>query len=417
MNRIKYGIIVLLLMLCAGACQEKPEEPVENQGTTAPTLTSLPEISQKPGSGPEEDLILIDEERFGGKNFCAFLRSNYDLNQDGFLSEMERRSVKEIDYCWGTRHEVKEYDFSLEPEEMKGFELFPELEEVWIDYADRVVIRGAQLLKSFGSGEGCIREAVLEDCPNLETIFYTESSGNLSVRNCEKLYSYRNEFLEGTLSFSQTPDLHIEGAVHDVDITLDADAFLSCFDMRRLDAVTLERCEEEQLLLRIPPLETQIRWNGVKEDFITLAEGFPLLYIGEEAFQEMYSFERFDKIEDIYDDKGRKGYNICVTYQGKRESKEAFSLYVDGVPEIEKLYLRPEKAEEVELYGYSPNKGVLFCTKWNLSLRYRTGEEDIVLGTLKNKQKQIWFIDGEGKPHCYESRKDALEDNGIRSAY
>lgn len=145
MNRVKCGIIVLLLMLCVGACQEKPEEPVGNQGSPAPTMTPVPKISQKPSSDPGENLILIDEEHFGGKNFCAFLRSNYDLNQDGFLSEMERRAVKAIDYCQGTRREGKEYDFSLGPEEMKGFELFPGLEEVWIDYADRVVIRGAQL--------------------------------------------------------------------------------------------------------------------------------------------------------------------------------------------------------------------------------------------------------------------------------
>lgn len=375
----------------------------------------------------KDKLILIDEEHFGGKNFCAFLRNRYDMNLDGFFSETERTAVKEINFIlsqsgfnmWGGQEEEMQ---PKEPEEMKGFELFPKLERVCIDYADRVVIRQHPSLKEFcswedGSDGGYIREVVLEDCPNLEMISYVGSRGNLFVKNCGKLaiYAYAGTHATGTLSFSQTPNLYMVGDIWKADITWDADTFFSCSDiLRRLDDITLEKGEGEQLLLQYPPGEIQIRWNGVKKDYFPLSEGFPLLYIGAEEFQDMYFFELFDKKEDIYDEKGRKGYNICVTYQGKRESEEALSLYLDGVPEIENFYLRPEQAEEIELYEYSPNKGVLFCAKWNLALCYRNGEEEIVLGNLKNKQKQIWFIDEDGNPRFYESRQGALRDNGIR---
>ncbi len=72
--------------------------------------------------------VKIDEDNFPNDYFMVYIRSKFDTNDDGKLSEKERNAVTEIDVG-----EASEYQLGLEypgPDTVKGIEYFPNLEKL-----------------------------------------------------------------------------------------------------------------------------------------------------------------------------------------------------------------------------------------------------------------------------------------------
>lgn len=166
-------ILFMIGMLCA--CSRREETAQEP--AISPTVVE--------NTGQEEEKIPITNPYFGNSDFCKLICLKYDTDGDGFLSDSERESVREI--LWEEELEANDIEADKDTEELMGLEYFPNLEEVSIANADKVSIKNHPSLKAYGSGEGYIGQTVIENCPELEYIGYAFSGGSLSVKNCKKL--------------------------------------------------------------------------------------------------------------------------------------------------------------------------------------------------------------------------------------
>lgn len=111
-----------------------------------------------------------------------------------------------------------------------------------------------------------------------------------------------------------------------------------------------------------------------------------------------------EKIEDIYDEQGRKGWNVCIDLMENAYSKKAFSVYTKEQPEPKQIHVRPGEISRVDILEYSPNRGIGFKIKWALEVVYRNETEEEVLGTMTDSQ--YWTIGPDGVKRRYPSEND-----------
>ncbi|MGN1084300.1 MAG: hypothetical protein ACI4QX_04815, partial [Lachnospiraceae bacterium] len=361
--------LLCFILFVAGALCACNKEGVERQtGNQMPTATGIPTVGNQT---PTATGIPITEYYFGNSRFCEMLKQKYDTDGDSFLSESERDAV--ITLSWETETQRNQgVKIGEDDIELKGFELFKNLEDVDIGYASKVSITNHPAIKSYGSGEGYIDQTVIENCPRLEYIGYALSGGNISVKNCtnlQKFWAYECYRELGTLEFIGTPKLNATFYLSSPEqITMDADAAISFegFGMSEgtpINNVMSEIKEADSILQYFN--EVAVKWLEADEQSILLKENFPLAYITEDAFSYI-TFQVLKKIEDIYDDAGNKGYNICLDFHESIHSKAAVSFYSPIVPQQENFIVRPGQIQEIEIIEYSPNGNTFFKVKWNL---------------------------------------------------
>ncbi len=371
------------------------------------------------GCGKLEGKIPIDETHFTCGAFREFLSILYDTDQDGFLSLAEREAVEEI--YWDDWYALEEMGISREnieqPWHLDGFEYFPCLKSLTVISASSVALKNHPSIRNIGGGEGGIGQLLIENCPALEYIGGSMYGGaEWSVTNCENLKYFTvhdSEF--GSLAFSGCPQLVLdfEDAGNQVgSLRLDADAVLTELPggiCRIVDGSSRPPFWKDGLTCE------NIQWENVSEQSIEMPlpaeeEDF-FRYFGRDDFAYM-GVQVLEKIEDIYDEQGRKGWNICIDRKENAYSKTAFSLYTEETPEPEQIFVRPAGVSKAEVLEYSPNKGVSFHIVWEQEVVYMGMAGETVLGTMLTGDR-YWTIAPDGTKKGYRSEKD-WKENGSR---
>ncbi|MGN1084298.1 MAG: hypothetical protein ACI4QX_04805, partial [Lachnospiraceae bacterium] len=146
-----------------------------------------------------------------------------------------------------------------------------------------------------------------------------------------------------------------------------------------------------------------IEWKKRTKEALDVTKDFFENCLLEEDFSYM-DIRLLEKVENIYDEQGRKGWNVCVDLMKDAYSKTAFSLYTEEQPTVEQIAIRPVEVIWVEILEYAPNRGVSFEIAMNFEVLYRNGETEEVLGTLSDEQ--YWTITPDGEKIRYQSEKD-----------
>lgn len=367
--------------------------------TPVPTETSTVALTPTPETAPMElvvqyEPVLIDREHFGTERFCAYIKKNIDKDRDGFLSGEEGISVTEID--------LSDFHFEkTDPEEPEGtatgFSYFPNLINLGFVSPDCLEVKNHPSLTYYGLGEATTKDTYIENCPKLTSVFYNNAYGNLYVSDCEALTEFfaldaTNEMLK----FRNTPNLSVQCDAFS-KMVLDADAGISIGNVN-LAPYGIGDIQEEDNSLRLSYhdfLDTrEVCFEGINSVFFDISEGFPVRYVDSEEIN-CFSYEIFDKVEDIYDEDGNKGYNICITTKGDERRKEALSFYSSEYPDVSGFFARPDKIEELSVFSYSPNKGAYIEVRWSFLIGYRGDDGETILGSTGTKT-QRWRIDVDG---------------------
>ncbi len=388
-----------------------PETSGLPENTKMPSMTEKPENTPTEGMHPAIIMVPIDEEHFTNAVFRRFLSVKYDKDKDGFLSQSEREVIKEME--WDPYEMVREgigtdHDEVAEAT-LDGFEYFPYLEDLNVVNAGEVIFKNHPSIRYVGGTEGGIGLLYMENCPSLERIGGYAYSGNVSVINCGNLKSFgvRNSDFE-SLSFSACPQLVLDFEEWNsvTGLSLDADAVLTALPY---GLYTFKKDGYPEL----PGLSFEtIEWENVAEQALEMPEGedFFIRNFDKDDFSYM-GIQVLEKIENCYDEQGRKGWNICIDRKTDAYSKTTFSLYTETNPEPEQIFVHPVGLEEAEVLEYSPNHGGSFHIIWELEAVYADNSGEIVLGTMTDDQ--YWTITSDGTKTRYRSEWE-WKKNGSR---
>ncbi len=377
MNLKKIIVLFLLTGILTGvfcACRRYQEGNPDTGGTLTPAgETGTPMLTKEPVPTlvPEhKELLPIDEEHFASEVFRNYITEHYDCDGDGYLSNPEQSAITEI--CIDYSEDV------FAAERLDGFKYFPALERLDISSAGEIVLQNHPGIKYFGGEEGHVGKVFIEDCPALTNIgFYHHGIDSLYISRVSP---------EARLVVT---GCYLKELAIDADLTLGVGS------------------EHGSGLLPISGED----FNGIG-NIEFLSQNETAVPFSEEYWKDY--FEHFDKndfsymevqvlekIEDCYDERGRKGWNVCINRKVDAYSKTVFSLYTENVLEKEQIFIRPAGVEELEMLEYSPNRGGSFHVIWELEAVYADVSGEIVLGTMK--EDQYWTISADGTKVRYRS--------------
>lgn len=390
---------MLIVIGTAIACNQSPvsDVPEVTQGgyaaenitltpaatpTDAPTPVATPTDAPTPAVTPfvddRQELIAIDEEHFEGEVLCILLKKSFDLDGDGFLSKMERERVDVIriftdffnEFIW--REEVYEdegLNYILKilrnASYEKVFQYFPNLKGFGCAVASDIVVRNhASIRDIFGGDWGNRKRIVVEACPELRYVYVGDVCEYVSI----------TEVPQGVAAVN--PENLQPRYVFDGNIFLRS--FSSDSDDRELTSFLDE---------------ANLTWKNVKEQSV----GYKKEEI-DPALQgilfEEFSYEVFEKIEDIYDENGVRGWNICVDTKERVYGKYPFSLYCEERPSEGDFKTQVSKVLQFSPFAYSPNRGVFGEAVLELETVYRSEAGEQVIGTLEKKRFCLIVPDG-----------------------
>ncbi len=372
MRKKEYDVLLLLLLAVLGgfcACHREQE--------TGMTVTPV----------PEGERIPIDEEHFTSAVFRSYLADYYDVNQDGYLSYPERADFRYFSIGY--------YEHEFEQECLDGFEYFPDLKELDISCAEKVVLRNCPSLVKISGEEGHIGTLIIEDCPVLERMYFFD-------------------FWMDTLCITGAPALelgraHYAGGNH---ITLDGNV-----------ALDIETEYHEAFIYTGSELETDRLYFQTVEDYVqTLGvewvnTGEKTAPLGEEAVRkcvekgelDFCDFRVSEMPEGSPDSAGRRGFFITAENKKAGCTPVIFPLYTEEEPEAEDFFVRPVEIYEVKVLKYSPNRGNFASIRWKLEFVYRTGQKETVLGQTERSHYILTLPDGSVR--VYGSLEE-WEENG-----
>lgn len=390
---MRYKLNLMILCLFAvifGACNQSADTGAA--GTTTPLLTELPSITS--AVFPEEDFVPIDAAHFTDEAFQKFISIKFDRNGDGLLSKTECEIVEELDLSsWHL------YNIGIELKSVDGLEYFPKLRRLELNSLNKVSIKEHPSLEQLGGTELRITELEIEDCPALESVIFSYSDiDNINIKNCESLkffYTVRSnsEDISGIWEFRNTPELIFctDDSFSASQLLLDADVVIAkderYTDMDKENMISLTK--NGIILCNV----CSVKVDGERKDSFTHA-GFSLADSFTKADFEYMDVQILEKTEDIYDEQGRKGWNVCIDLMENAYSRKSFSIYTEEQPESEQISVRPGVINKVDILEYSPNRGIAFKIKWNLEVAYRKEAGEVVLGTIADEQ--YWTIDADG---------------------
>ncbi len=407
MRHGKYLISFCLVTGVLCACNFKQE--IENG--VAPTVTE--EITIYPAEvfqennaiESKEDVVQINEAHFSDETFRRYISEKIDVDGDGALSRNERIAVKKITWDY---YELEDEGIMLRMEDvfdavLDGFEYFPNLERLTVTSAAKVIVKNHSSIRGIGGAEGGIGLLCVENCPALISIGGNMYSGNIEVKNCENMelfWARASSF--GSVSFTGTPKLAVWIEVSEIEkLQINADAVVSSGKSglgRGCGSLVFGENGEVEL-----DYGGVIEWENRTGGALNVTTDFFENCFEEADFSYM-NIQLLEKIENIYDEQGRKGWNVCVDLMKNAYSKTAFSLYTEEQPAIEQIVVRPAGVVWVEVLEYSPNRGVSFEAELNFEVIYRNGEAEEVIGTLSDEQ--YWTILPTGEKIKYRSGKE-----------
>jgi len=378
MNLKKIRVLFLLTGTLTGvfcACHRYQEGNPDTGATLIPTVeTGTPMLTKEavPTLKPEHrELLPIDEAHFTSEVFRNYIAEHYDCDGDGYLSNTEQAAITEIciDYS----------EDAFAEERLDGFEYFPALERLDISSAGEIVLQNHDGINYFGGEEGHVGKIFIENCPALTNIgFYHHGIDSLYISKASP---------EARLVVT---GCYLKQLALDADITLGVGS------------------EHGSELLPISGED----FNGI-ENIEFLSQNETAVPFSEKYWKDY--FERFDKndfsymgvqvlekIEDCYDEQGRKGWNICIDRKIDAYSKTVFSLYTETNPKMEQIFVRPAGVEGIKILEYSPNHGGSFHIIWELEAVYADDSGEIVLGTMK--ENQYWTVSADGTKVRYRSK-------------
>lgn len=399
---------VLLALILVSVCIISACNQGETVSSVSPTVSADDVLMTNPTETVtvtevlEKKAIPINENYFSDVCFQNLILCQYDSNQDGYLSESECDQVTEIDLeC----RELRELAAGIEV--LDGLEHFPKLQSLGLTSLNKVLIKNHPSLKLLGGTEIEINELIIEDCNQLQQMVFSYSSlHDISIRNCANLRTVHmsRSILEenkGVWEFSNTPQMILMSDGYDRigKLVMDADARLSYEAFYSEAKEVLKFTEQGNLIWS----GCEAEWENIAEVSVIFSEKFPMDCFEEADFSYM-NIQLLEKIENVYDEQGRKGWNVCVDLMKDAYSKTAFSLYTEEQPVVEQIVVRPVGATWVEVLEYSPNRGVSFEAELNFEVIYRNGEAEEVIGTLSDEQ--YWTILPTGEKIKYRSGKE-----------
>lgn len=356
--------------------------PVEVTITPFPTpeatATGLPENTKAPsGTAEPAGELAIDEIHFGDKAFCEYLKKNYDSDKNGYFSEKEIQSVKNLS--------LKSYRQMTTPyTELKGFSYFTALEFLELNSADSVIVSRVPKLRwisvetyrnnqtvEFGG-------VIIEDCPELghisihNTAFQSKGETEeriFSIKDCvnlEQLYIIDSDFGNARGTITGTPELIIKifDSVPPEKLIVDADTYFSLSDI-----VVCNVTEREVLL----PKAFELRWSEEDTRFPLekgLAELERLLDIAAESF-----FIRVEEVTPaLYDEYGNRAYYAMI--DSSRIVKDRY--YFSSTFETREKYATYDNS--ILLYSAKKPPEGAFSIRWNDEIEARYGTYSAVRG-------------------------------------
>lgn len=412
---MRYKLNLMMLCLLAGvfgACNQGA-----GAGTVVTPITALTELpSVTAAVFPEEDLVPIDAEHFTDEAFQRYISIRFDTNGDSLLSKTEREAVEEMDLSsWHL------YNLGVELKCVDGLEYFPKLRRLELNSLNEVSIKKHPSLEQLGGTEIGITELRIEDCPVLESVIFSYSKiETITIKNCEGLkffYTVRSttEDVSGTWEFRNTPELIFctDDSFSARQLILDADAVIAkdehYTDMDKENMISLTK--DGITLCDV----CEVKMEGERKDSFTHA-GFSLADSFTEADFEYMDVQILEKTEDIYDEQGRKGWNVCIDLMENAYSRRSFSVYTEEQPEPGQISVRPGEISKVDILEYSPNRGIAFKVKWDLEVVYRKETGEAVLGTMT--EEQYWTIGADGTKKRYPSENEWKKNAGyVYQAY
>lgn len=386
--KLKKTISCTAMLIVIGtviACNQSPVSDVPEVtqgGYAAENITLTP--AAKPTDAPtpavtsfvddRQELIAIDEEHFEGEFLCVLLKKNFDLDGDGFLSKMERERVDVIGICnddfFRSVEMVKELDYILEPlsnaSYEKAFQYFPNLKEFICPVASDIVVRNHASIRDISHlGEwGERKRIVVEACPELRYVYVGDVCEYVSI----------TEVPQGVVVI-ETENLQPE-------YVFDGNIFLMDFSFSS---------DEQELTSFLD--EANLTWKNVKEQSVGYKKEEIAPALQGILFEE-FSYEVFEKIEDIYDENGVRGWNICVDTKEKVYGKYPFSLYCEERPSEGDFKTQVSKVLQFSPLVYSPNRGVFGEAVLELETVYKSEAGEQVIGTLEKKRFCLIVPDG-----------------------
>ena len=352
--------------------------------TKSPGLTSSPEVvaTVTPFVDDRQELIPIDEEHFEGDFLRVLLKKNFDLDNDGYLSKLERERVDLIgidnDFFRSTQM-VEELNYILEPLSSvsyeKVFQYFPNLKEFVCPVASDIVVRNHASIGdiSHGGEWGERKSIVVEACPELRSVYVGDVCEYVSI----------TEVPQGVVVID-TENLQPE-------YVLDGNIFLRAFPY----------LDERELTSFLD--EADLTWKNVKEQSAGYKEEEINPALQGVLFEE-FSYEVLEKVEDVYDENGIRGWNICVDTKEKVYGKYPFSLYCEERPSEEDFKTKVSKVPQFSPLAYSPNRGVFGEAVLELETVYKSETGEQVIGTLE--KNRFCLVAPDGSVQLYRTEEE-----------
>lgn len=382
--RLRKGMFFLLLAGALAACKQE----VQVDSEVSPAITEKLFDNEIDGTQvvptstvSKEDIIQIDKEHFSSEVFRNYIAQNYDLNQDGYLSKSERMSVTSI--CFDHYEEKFENEVL---EVLDGFENFPNLVDLEVGCAEKVILRNHLSLASFWGGEGCnIGTLMIDNCPKLESVgFFNCWIDTLSITNVSAMQ----------LSFSEM--INIKHWILDGDIALDIEtsnhATFVCTESEQEKYLYFETLEEFISYLS----DVGVQWINLAKEATLLSETEMKEYLLNCNF-DFFDFEIEEIQEGSADITETQGWNIAIDYEEAEYKSITFPLYTESEPKPDAFFVRPKEIREVCVMRYSPNRGTCSKVKFNLEFVYCTEQEEVVLGEKERTYYVILKPDGTSK--------------------
>ena len=358
--------------LLTSVITKSPEKELETSKEVTSTV--------QPFFDERQELIPIDEEHFEGDFLRTLLKQKIDLDGDGYLSKMERERVDHIgfdlDYLWAnpTMDIIKDEAKATSYETF--FQYFPNLKLFECPRATAIVVRNHDAIRNVSHmcETGTRDKIIVEGCPNFMGMYAGDVCELVSVTDVP----------QGVVviePYNLKPKYVFDGNIY----------------VRQYSDDPYERD------LRYFLDEADLAWVNLKASFVGYKKEDVEPWVRGGVFDE-FSYEVFEKVEDIYNEKGVKGWNICVNTKEDIYGKYLFSLYCNQIPEAEAFKTKVSKVLEFTPLVYSPNRGVYGYVVLELEVVYESDVGEQIIGTIE--KKRYCFIEPSGATAFYRTEEE-----------